>query len=134
MSVDYRSEPDLSVEEFTALLDASGFDDSYPLGDIARVQRLLRHSDILIAARSERLLIGVARAITDYGHCCFLADLVVMPAFRRQGIGRHLIDEVHRTAGSETSVVTIAGPDAGDFYSRIGMEPRTKGWIKKRTH
>ncbi len=133
MTIIYASEPNLSIDDFRVLLKQSAFDSSYPLSDTTHLAAILKNSDIVITARSDGQLIGLARAITDYSHACYLCDLMVLPNYRRQGIGKTLIEETHKVAGPQTGLVTLAGPEAGSFYPRIGMESRPNAWIRKRT-
>jgi transcription termination factor NusA len=38
---------------------------------------MLAHADIILTARAGLLLVGVARALTDFSYCTYLADLAV---------------------------------------------------------
>ena len=60
--------------------------------------------------------------VTDFSFCCYLSDLAVDEAYQRQGIGKRLIDETHRVAGPDTTLILLAAPAAKDYYPRIGME------------
>ena len=66
MDVAYRSEPNLSAAEFRDILVASTLSERRPAGDLARLDLMLRNADIVITARDQGRLVGVARSICDF--------------------------------------------------------------------
>lgn len=129
MPISYALEPDLSAEDFQAVLIASTLAERRPADDLARLDRMLRQADIVATARHGGRLIGVSRAITDFSYCCYLSDLAVAASHQRQGIGKGLIAETHRAAGQDlTMLLLVAAPAAETYYPRIGMQPVTRGW------
>jgi hypothetical protein len=119
--VDYALEPELSAEAFIAVLESSGLAERRPVGERARIQTMLRQADIIVTARVGGRLLGVSRAITDFGFCCYLSDLAVERALQRGGIGRTLIDRTWDAAGRQTTLILLAAPAAVNYYPRIGM-------------
>ncbi|MDE2447874.1 MAG: GNAT family N-acetyltransferase, partial [Gammaproteobacteria bacterium] len=87
MPIAYSLEPDLSAEEFRAVLIASTLGDRRPVGDLPRLDQMLRQADVIVTARDGRRLVGISRAVTDFCYCCYLSDLAVDAAYQRQGIG-----------------------------------------------
>jgi GNAT superfamily N-acetyltransferase len=128
MSIIYALEPDLSVQEFRAVLIASTLAQRRPVDDPARLQRMLRGADIIATARDGARLVGVARALSDFAYCCYLSDLAVDAAYQRQGIGRQLIRATHSAAGDHSALILIAAPAAQAYYPRIGMQPVHACW------
>jgi predicted N-acetyltransferase YhbS len=124
MAITYSIEPDLSAEEFRAVLIASTLGERRPVDDLPRLDRMLRQADVVATARDGRRLVGISRAVTDFSYCCYLSDLAVDAAYQRQGIGKRLIAETHRTAGELTSLVLVAAPGAESYYPGIGMQQR----------
>ena len=84
----YQLEPDLTVAEFIDLLERSTLAERRPVDDEARLEVMLKNADIIVTARCGDLLVGVARAITDFAFCCYLSDLAVDETYQRQGIGK----------------------------------------------
>jgi hypothetical protein len=119
--VDYALEPELSAEAFIAVLESSGLAERRPVGEPTRIETMLRHADIIVTARVGGRLVGVSRAITDFGFCCYLSDLAVERALQRGGIGRTLIDRTWDAAGRQTMLILLAAPAAADYYPHIGM-------------
>jgi predicted N-acetyltransferase YhbS len=131
----YSLEPELSAAEFRAVLVASTLGERRPIGEPARLDKMLRQADLIVTARDGSRLVGVSRAITDFCYCCYLSDLAVDVDYQRQGIGRHLIEETHRAAGGdETALMLIAAPAAEAYYPKIGMTHLPRCWaiLRKR--
>jgi GNAT superfamily N-acetyltransferase len=120
-AIQYALEPDLSPDAFIGVLEASGLAERRPVGEPDRIATMLRHSDIIVTARHEGRLIGVSRAIADFGFCCYLSDLAVDRAYQRGGIGRILIDRTWDAAGRQTTLILLAAPAALAYYPHIGM-------------
>ena len=121
MVITYQPEPNLSAEEFQAVLITSTLAERRPAQDLRHLDTMLRHADIIITARDGGKLIGIARAITDYAYCCYLSDLAVDQAYQKQGIGKHLIEETHKLSGERTSLFLVSAPAAEGYYPKIGM-------------
>ena len=111
MDIAYRPEPDLSAEQFRDVLVASTLGERRPVGDLERLDAMLRNADIVITARAESRLVGVARAICDFAYCCYLSDLAVAAEHQRCGIGRKLLEMTRQAAGPQASPVrpTVLG-------------------------
>ncbi|HZU34604.1 MAG TPA: GNAT family N-acetyltransferase, partial [Gemmataceae bacterium] len=93
------------------------------------IQGMLKHADLIVTARSDGLLVGVSRAISDFHYCTYLSDLAVDEAFQRRGIGHELIRRTHEEAGLNTSLILIAAPKAQTYYPHIGMTKHESCWI-----
>lgn len=134
MPIVYALEPELSAEEFRAVLIASTLAERRPADDLPRLDTMLRQADLIVTARDGRRLVGISRAITDFSYCCYLSDLAVDGAYQRRGIGKRLIAETHERAGELTTLILVAAPAAEAYYPRIGMQQRPSCWIlsKKR--
>ena len=134
MTIAYTRESDLSPESFRDVLVASTLGARRPVDDLDRLAAMLRHADLVITARHDGRLVGVARAVTDFSYCCYLSELAVDASFQRQGIGRRLIAETHAGAGAGTTLVLVAAPAAAGYYPVIGMVPLEGCWGIRRTH
>jgi GNAT superfamily N-acetyltransferase len=117
----YALEPDLSAEAFIGVLEASGLAERRPVAERDRIETMLRHADIIVTARVGGRLVGVSRALADFGFCCYLSDLAVDRAFQRRGIGRALIERTWDAAGRQTTLILLAAPAAAAYYPHIGM-------------
>ena len=128
MTIEFALESQLSAEEFQSVLVASTLAERRPAQDLKRLDEMLRHADLVVTARDDRWLVGIARAITDFAYCCYLSDLAVDTQFQHKGIGRRLIEETHRAAGETTSLILLAAPAAESYYPKIGMKHMPSCW------
>ncbi|MFE2478244.1 GNAT family N-acetyltransferase [Streptomyces sp. NPDC059389] len=65
--------------------------------DVDRLCRGLANSHLVITARdAPGTLLGLARTISDDEHICYVQDVVVNPAYHRQGVGRSLVEHLMR--------------------------------------
>lgn len=133
MNITYGLEPDLSAENFQAVLHSSTLAERRPAEDMPRLEMMLRQADLIVTARHEGRLIGISRAITDFAYCCYLSDLAVDVAYQRQGVGRQLITETHRAAGVMTTLILVAAPAAEMYYPKVGMQPVRSAWAIPRS-
>ena len=63
------------------------------------MQQMLDRADLVVTARldrPDRILVGVARSITDFSWCCYLSELAVASSAQGLGVGKGLIDETRR--------------------------------------
>lgn len=90
------------------------------------------NSNLVITARRENELIGIARSLTDFCFACYLSDLAVAKEYQKQGIGRALIELTKKEIGLETALILLSAPEALDYYPKIGFEKIGNGFIIKR--
>lgn len=128
----FQLEPDLTAAEFVSILERSTLAARRPVDSRETIEGMLRHASLIATARKSGLLVGVARAISDFSYCTYLSDLAVDQALQRQGIGRRLIDCVHQAAGMHTTLILLAAPAARDYYPHIGMQAHDSCWIIPR--
>lgn len=130
MPLTYSIEPQLDPEEFVDVLRRSTLAERRPVDRPAVVAGMLKHADVIVTARNDaRLLVGIARAITDFSYCTYLADLAVDVQYQRRGIGRELIRRTHEAAGTHTMLILLAAPRARSYYGHIGMQQHPSCWI-----
>jgi predicted N-acetyltransferase YhbS len=133
VSVSYSNEPDLSVGAFIDVLRRSTLAERRPVGDRARIARMLAHADIVLCARDAHgLLVGVSRALTDYAYCCYLSDLAVDRDWQGAGIGRELIRRTHEIAGKQATLLLLSAPGAMSYYPHVGMAKSENAFVIPR--
>jgi ribosomal protein S18 acetylase RimI-like enzyme len=130
--ITYQLEPELGPDEFISVLNRSTLGERRPVDDPTRIAGMLQQADLVVTARSQGLLVGVSRALTDFEFCTYLSDLAVDEAFQRRGIGKRLIEETHRAAGPKTMLILISAPKAQTYYPHIGLESHPSCWVIPR--
>ena len=71
--------------------------------------------------------VGMGRAIADGVSDAYLQDVVVLPAYRKQGIGRRIVAKLirHCTAAGISWIGVIAEPGSAGLYAALGFMPLT---------
>jgi len=129
----YAVEPNLTAEEFQQVLIDSTLAERRPAEDLPRLERMLRGANLIVTARIDGALVGVARSVTDFSFCCYLSDLAVSKSAQGKGIGRTLIEQTRLHTGPEVSVHLHAAPGAITFYESIGMPRNPDSFSYRRT-
>jgi len=94
---------------------------------------MYENSDLIVTAWDEHKLVGVARTITDWVWCSYLADLAVSPAYKRSGIGRKLIALTSEKVGEQSMTLLLSVPTAMDYYPKVGFTKEDRAFIIHRT-
>ena len=128
--IDYQINQPLDPLEVIRVFDSSGI--KRPTHDVPRIARMFAASNLVISAWSEGVLVGVARALTDHGYCCYLSDLAVDKRFQKQGVGKELIQQLRSLIGDEVSLILLAAPSVVSYYPRLGFEKIDNGFIVRR--
>lgn len=130
MKISYEFVQKIDASEVANVFKNSGI--IRPVDDLERIQRMADHADIILTARNNGELVGIARAITDYSYCCYLSDLAVDVQFQRNGIGKELVRLIQEKIGDEVTLILISAPNAVDYYPRIGFEKSDKAFLIRR--
>ena len=104
-----------------------------PTHDLQRMKAMFENSDLIVTAWVEDRLVGVARTITDWVWCSYLADLAVSPDYERSGIGKKLIELVREKIGEQSMLLLLSVPTAMDYYPRVGFLRENRAFIIHRT-
>lgn len=118
--ITYQKENNLSVEEFIKVLKNSTLGERRPIDEPERIEKMLKHANLIVTARFEGELIGVVRSLTDFSYCTYLSDLAVDVRFQKQGIGKELI-RLTKLETPKAKLVLLAAPKAVRYYPKIGM-------------
>ncbi len=103
-----------------------------PLADYERMAAICQHTSLWVTAWDQDQLVGVARSLTDFRWCCYLADLAVHDNYQHQGIGQQLLEYTKQRVGEECMVLLLSVPTAMDYYPKVGMSWVENGFILPR--
>jgi GNAT superfamily N-acetyltransferase len=132
--VNYSIETEVSAKEFKGLLESSGLGQRRPVADLVRLQRMLQSADLLVTARVDGILVGIARSLTDFSFCCYLSDLAVAPEMQGLGVGAKLVELTRQEIGPTVSLILNSVPESVGFYERIEMAPLPNCYWYKREY
>ncbi|KRK70983.1 GNAT family N-acetyltransferase [Lacticaseibacillus nasuensis] len=122
--MEYRFEQGLTIHEITALYGAVGW--QHYLQDAAETARGIANSTLLTARDGEKL-VGLIRGLSDMHTVVFIQDLLVLPEYQHQGIGRELLGEFDDYFKQVSRIVALCNdPALHDFYTAAGFEPDTQ--------
>ncbi len=116
----YSVEKSLSPDEFIEVLKSSTLAERRPIDDEQRITSMCNNANLIVTARLDGLLIGVARSITDFVYCTYLSDLAVNVKYQKKGIGRKLIEETKKIT-PQAKLILLSAPAAIEYYPKIGM-------------
>ena len=121
--VDYWPE-----EEIVNLYKAGGWwNESY---DSAGIKNLIKGSYAFAIATDKKMgkAIGMGRIISDGISDAYIQDLVILPKYRDQGIGKQLVQFLLKHCKSKGIfwIGLIAEPDQDGFYSGLGFKQMEK--------
>jgi predicted N-acetyltransferase YhbS len=118
------------VADIIRVLEGSGI--VRPTHDVARIEKMFAHANLVVTAWEGETLVGVCRALTDFSYCCYLSDLAVNKSHQGQGIGQQLIVQVKQEIGDQVALILLSASSAMSYYPRIGFENIENGFIIKR--
>lgn len=119
--IDYKVENPLDPAEFKDVLVRSTLAERRPVDDFDRIKKMCDNANLIVTARKDKKLIGVARSVTDFAYCTYLSDLAVDTKYQNQGIGKRLIEETKK-ATPQAKIILLSAPAAVDYYPKIGMK------------
>ena len=119
MEITLSSDADvISWEELAEIFERA------PLGhrDPKRLEPTFRNSGLRCFAYAEGKLIGAGRALTDGVTRVAIYDVVVLPEYQNQGVGRQIMEHLIADARENGQTVTLyAVPGKEGFYRRFGF-------------
>jgi predicted N-acetyltransferase YhbS len=119
--ITYQIENDLSVTEFREVLVNSTLGERRPVDEPQRLSKMLDNGNLIITARENGKLIGVARSLTDFSFCTYLSDLAVDEGYQKKGIGKELI-RLTKLETPDARLILLSAPAAVEYYPKIGMK------------
>ena len=132
LNIEYKLNPELTVNEFTDILNRSTLGERRPVDDKVCINGMLKNADIIVIATENEKIIGVARSITDFNYCCYLSDLAVDKKYQKHGIGQRLIDMTQKQLNEKCKIILLSAPSATEYYPKVGFTQHTSAWTLPR--
>lgn len=129
MTIDYRVNQPITVDEFIAVLMSSSLAQRRPVDDRECMEGMVTNANLTVTAWDGDQLVGVARSVTDFHYACYLSDLAVSRTHQRHGIGKQLQVLTQNELGPQCKLILLAAPDANAYYEHIGFSHNPRCWI-----
>lgn len=129
MNIVYEHSRKIRDEEFVDVLRRSTLAERRPVDDAACIRAMLAHADLVCTAWDGKLLVGVARSVTDFEYCCYLSDLAVDEKYQKKGIGKRLIGLTQSRLGKKAKIILLAAPKAEGYYGKVGFAQHRSAWV-----
>jgi predicted N-acetyltransferase YhbS len=123
----YRIGNDLDLDTTIDVYRSSTLGERRPVDDREGMRAMLAAANLVVSAWDGEKLVGIARSLSDFVFCTYLADLAVRLEYQRQGIGKELMRRTQK-AGKSAAIFLFAAPGAVTYYEHLGLEPGS-GWI-----
>jgi len=114
--IEYRDTKEVDLDQLAELLRSGGWRNDVR----ARVEQQVAGSRWVVSAWDGPRLVGFARAISDGVSNAYVSAVVVLPEYRRQGVGREMLARL--VAGKNgISFVLHTRPEVLAFYEKCGF-------------
>ena len=119
--ITYKQKPQLDCQSVLDLYASVGWTgySSHP----EMLEKALEHSLLVLAAVDGDRLVGLLRAVGDGYSIIFIQDILVLPAYQRQGIGRNLLEQAisHFPGIYQLHLLTDNTEKTRSFYEALGF-------------
>ena len=123
---DYEITNSLTPEEYMELRKLVGWG-MFPLEQAAEG---LNNSFILVCFRVDGKPVAIGRAVSDHGYVVYIADVIVVPEYQGQGLGRkvmeYLLEQIKASLkpGYKVMISLLAAKGKEKFYNKFGFVDR----------
>ncbi|ACX96348.1 GNAT family N-acetyltransferase [Halothiobacillus neapolitanus] len=132
MSLEYKINAPVSVDQFIELLNESTLGERRPVDDRECIAGMLVNGNLMVSAWIGEQLIGVARSMTDFHYACYLSDLAVHRSYQRKGVGKKLQSLTQAQLGPRCKLILVAAPAANAYYEHLGFTNNPRCWVLNR--
>ena len=119
----------LEPKDYLNLRKAVGFHDITE----EQAKRGIDNTTYLVSVKDGENTIAMSRLMFDFGYTAYIADVIVLPEYQGQGIGRSMIEKIfdyvgeHTSKGEMISYVLVAAEGKETFYEKLGFIERPNG-------
>lgn len=119
--ITYRQNPQLDFQAVLEIYDSVGWTNYTDRPTM--LQKALEHSLLVLAAFDSDRLVGLLRAVGDGHSIVFIQDILVLPSYQRQGIGRTLLEQAitHFPGIYQLHLLTDNTEKTRSFYEELGF-------------
>ncbi|HEL2730503.1 N-acetyltransferase [Streptococcus suis] len=119
--ITYKQNPQLDFQAVLEIYDSVGWTGYTSRPEM--LEKALEHSLLVLAAFDSDRLVGLLRAVGDGHSIVFIQDILVLPPYQRQGIGRHLLEQAvtHFPGIYQLHLLTDNTEKTRSFYEELGF-------------
>jgi GNAT superfamily N-acetyltransferase len=94
-----------------------------PLGtrEPEKLKLAAKNSHTVCSAYMDGRIIGFGRALSDGAYQSAIYDVVVLPEFQKQGVGRAIMEALLEKLPKNAPVLIFAAPGKQHFYRKLGF-------------
>ena len=119
--ISYHLNEKINAALFRDILIRSTLGSRRPIHQPDVLQKMVEYGNLIITAKDNGIIIGIARSLTDFAYCTYLSDLAVDERYQKKGIGKELIRQT-KLAAPQAKLILLSAPKAVQYYPRIGMK------------
>jgi GNAT superfamily N-acetyltransferase len=114
-----------AIDEYRLLFNNTGWTAPNAISDNV-FQKVIENSWHWVSAYDDGKIVGTGRVVSDGALYAFICDMIVLPAYRRQGIGSMIIKMLKDKCVENNflRVWLFSAPGRSGFYIRNGFEIR----------
>ncbi len=123
-TLEYESVTAALVDEIVELYRAAGWWQE-SAANRRRIDPMIRGSLCFMVARApDKRIVAMGRVISDGASDAYIQDVVVLPAYRRRGIGRELVRRLTQFCAEHDIdwIGLVAEPGTAAFYRNLGYD------------
>ena len=128
VTIERVSGADLDLDEVLTVYRESGLGERRPIDDRPRFAQMLANANLVITARVDGVLTGIARSVSDFAYTTYLSDIAVVKDLQHGGIGRALIAAT-QDAAPGAKIVLLSAPAATKYYPHVGFRAHDSAWV-----
>lgn len=116
----------ISVEDYNHLRKSV----EWPALETQQALAGITNSAFIVAAVVDDKTVGVTRVVSDGGYIAIIVDVIVLPEFQGNGIGKTMMEKAmdyiksNISEGQFVFVNLMAAKDRESFYAQFGFEAR----------
>jgi aralkylamine N-acetyltransferase len=131
-TIAYQMVKSWPVEEIARLYDSAGWWEESEMAKGAILPMIDGSFAFIIATDGDKT-VAMGRAISDGASDAYIQDVVVLPAYRKLGIGKKIIESLARYCADKhiAWIGLVAEPGTTHFYQKLGFR-ELEGYIPMR--